>query len=247
MDAYSGSIRVVTPSNVLSNLRAARQGGAKVILRLTAVDVQNANGTFSLTKWKAAVDRFSKVDLSSFVGDGTMAGHLLIQAPENARRWGGQRISHATLDEMARYSRARWAAVPTIVESTAPWLASGTAWRYLDAVSVVYTASAGDAAAWADRQADAAASARLGLVIGMNALNGGTSASGIAGTQSGKYAMSASQLRSWGGAMVAEQRACGFVLQRYQERYFTRTDVKGALAELMRLASAREAPSCRTR
>jgi hypothetical protein len=81
----------------------------------------------------------------------------------------------------------------------------------------------------------------------MNVLNGGTSASGIAGTQQGKYAMSATQLRTWGSALVAESRACGFVLQRYEERYFGRSDVSGALAELGRKAAARQAPSCRVR
>src|SRR5690606_8729164 len=134
----------------------------KVVLRLTAVDLQNANGTFSLIKWKAAVDRFAKVDLSSYVRDGAFAGHLLIQGPEIVGRWGGQRISYATLEEMARYSRERWAGVPTIAESKASWLAANTAaWRYLDAASIVYSASMGDAGAWVGREANAAASARL--------------------------------------------------------------------------------------
>ncbi len=45
-------------------------------LRLTgSSDVANGNGTFNLTKWKAALDRYAGVDLSSFVGDGTIAGH----------------------------------------------------------------------------------------------------------------------------------------------------------------------------
>lgn len=248
MGSYSSAVRVVTPANALTNLRAARQAGAKVILRLTAVDVQNANGTFSLLKWKAAVDRFAKVDLSSYVGDGTFAGHLLIQGPENAGRWGGQRISYATLEEMARYSRERWSGVPTIVESNASWLAgNSTAWRYLDATSVIYSASAGDVGAWVGRQASAAANARLGLVVGMNVVNGGNSASGIPGTLPGRYAMSASQLRSWGSVLVAETRTCGFVLVRYDSRYFGRSDVKGALGDLGEKAGARQAPSCRTR
>lgn len=247
LGSFSGAVRVVSPDNVLSNLRAARKAGARVILRLTAVDLQNADGSFSLAKWKAAVDRFARVDLSSFADDGTIAGHLLIQGPDRAGRWGGRRIPHATLDEMARYSRERWATVPTMVDAAAPWLATTASWRSLDAVSVVYSASAGDAADWVERQAAAAARARLGLVVGMNVLNGGTSASGIAGTQPGKYAMSATQLRNWGSLLVAESRACGFVLQRYQSRYFGRSDVQGALAELGRKAGSRQASSCRIR
>jgi hypothetical protein len=218
-----------------------------VILRLTAVDLQNSNGTFSLTKWKAAVDRFARVDLSSFVSDGTIAGHLLIVDPDNAGRWGGQRIPHTTLDEMARYSRARWSAVPTIVDAAPAWLSTTTTWRYLDAVTIAYTAAAGDPAAWASRQAGAAAQARLGLLLGMNALNGGTSASGIAGSQPGKYAMSATQLRNWGSILLAEDRACGLVLLRYDSAYFGRTDVAGSLSELRRKAGDLQGASCRVR
>ncbi len=247
MTSFSSSVRAVTPDNVLTTLRAARQAGAKVMLRLTAVDLKNADGTFSLSKWKAAVDRFANVDLSSFVSDGTFAGHLLALAPDDPWRWGGQRISHATLEEMARYSRNRWSAVPTLVEANASWLATTTSWSWLDAVWTVYAADAGDVTTWVGRQADAAAKARLGLVVGMNTLNGGTSASGIPGTQDGKYAMSATQLRNWGSALVAESRACGFMLYRYEARYFDRTDIASALAELGQKAEDRQATSCRTR
>jgi hypothetical protein len=247
MGSFSSSVRVVTPRNVVSNLQSARQGGAKVILRMTAVDLENSNGTFSLTKWKAAVDRFASVDLSSYVRDGTMAGHLLVLSPDDAKRWGGQRISHATLDEMARYSRSRWSAVPTLVEADAAWLATTTSWSWLDAAWAVYSGAAGDAATWVGRQASAAGRARLGIMVGMNVLNGGTSASGIAGTQAGKYAMSATQLRGWGSTLVADSRVCGLVLQRYESRYFGRTDIASAVAELGRKAADRQATSCKRR
>jgi hypothetical protein len=148
---------------------------------------------------------------------------------------------------MARYSRARWTAVPTIVDAEASWLSTTTTWRYLDAATVSYTAAAGDPATWISRQASAAARARLGLLVGMNVLNGGTSASGIAGSQPGKYAMSATQLRNWGSALLAEDRACGLVLQRYDSRYFGRSDVAGAIAELGRKAGEVQASSCRVR
>ena len=92
-----------------------------------------------------------------------------------------------------------------------------------------------------------AGKARLGIVVGMNVLNGGTSSSGISGTQKGKYAMSATQLRNWGSTLVADTRTCGFVLHRYEARYFGRTDIAGALGELGRKAGARQATSCRKR
>jgi hypothetical protein len=248
MTSFSGGVRVVTPSNVLSAGAAARKAGARVILRLTGGDVANSNGTFSLTKWKAALDRYAGVNLSSLVGDGVIAGHLLVMNPEKAKVWGGQQISYATLEEMARYSRQRWPGLPTIAHASPAWLsAKPTPWAYLDVAYVTFQGSAGDPAAWAGSQASAAGRARLGLLVGMNVLNGGTSASGLPGTSEGKFAMSASQLRTWGSALVAQSQVCGLVLTRYDARYFGRSDVKDALASLAQKAAARAATSCRVR
>ena len=246
MDAFTGSIRGATPGNVLATVVAARQAGAKVILRLTNGDVTNADGTFSLTKWKAAVDRYGSVNLSSYVNDGTIAGHVLVLSPQTAKAWGGRQISHATLEEMARYSRERWPALPTIAHASTSWLAGkSTPWQYLDAASVTYSGAVGDAGAWVTQQASAAGRARLGLLVGMNVLNGGTSASRLAGTTRGKFAMSASQLQSWGSALVANSRVCGLVMSRYDAGYFGRSDVRSAVASLAGKARARSATSCR--
>jgi hypothetical protein len=188
------------------------------------------------------------VDLSSYASDGTIAGHLLIHDPQAATAWGGRQISHATLEEMARYSRQRWAAIPTIVDAPPSWLATKTtAWQYLDASTVTYSGSAGDAGAWVAKQASDADKASLGLLVGMNVLNGGTSASGLPGTTDGKYAMSASQLRNWGSALVAQSQVCGLVMSRYDEGYFGRSDVRDAVAAVAEKARTHAETSCRVR
>jgi hypothetical protein len=248
MGSFTGSVRSATPGSVLVTAAAARRAGARVILRLAGDDVTNGDGTFSLTKWKGALDRYGSVDLSSYVSDGTIAGHLLVQNPQSARVWGGRRISEATIEEMARYSRQRWPAVPTIAHAPPSWLAAKTtAWQYLDAASVMYSASDGDAGAWVGEQATNAGKARLGLLVGMNVLNGGTSASGLQGTTPGEYAMSASQLRTWGSTLVARSGVCGLVMSRYADGYFSRSDVKNAIADVSEKARTRAATSCRVR
>jgi hypothetical protein len=197
--------------------RAVRQAGGQVILRFAATDVTSADGSFSLSKWKAAIGRYAGVDLASFVRDGTIAGHLLVQNPQVSRNWGGHQISHATLDEMARYSRQLWPSVPTIVQAPATWLDGNAAgWKYLDASSVIYSGSLGDAAAWVRQQASAANDAQLGLLVNMNLLNGGTSASGLPGKTAGKYAMSATELRTWGSRFLAHRKVCAVLMTRYE-------------------------------
>ncbi len=248
MGSYTGSVRSVTPDDVLATAAAARRAGARVILRLTSGEVSNGNGTFSLTKWKAAVDRYASVGLASYVSDGTIAGHLLVQNPQNAGSWGGQRISYATLEDMARHSRQRWPALPTIVHAPPSWLAANPArWQYLDASSVMYSGSAGDAGAWVGNQASAAGRARLGLLVTMNVLNGGTSASRLPGTTRGRFAMSGNQLRTWGSALVAQRQVCGLLMSRYDAGYFGRSEVEDAVAIVGEKARTRAATSCRVR
>jgi hypothetical protein len=248
MASVSGAVRGATPANVLATASAARKAGTRVILRLTGDDITNGDGTFSLTKWEAALDRYAGVDLSSFVADGTIAGHLLVQRPQNAKAWGGQTISYSALEEIARYSRQRWPALPTIVRAPPAWLAAKpTAWAYLDASSVTYQGSAGDPGAWVGEQASAAGKAGLGLLVGMNVLSGGTSASGLPGTTAGKFAMSASQLRTWGSTLAAHSRVCGLELSRYDTGYFGRSDVREAVAVVAQKAASRAATSCRVR
>lgn len=248
MAPFSGGMRGADPTSVLATASAARQAGGRVVLRLAVGGLTNADGTFSLTNWKRAIDAYAGVDLSSYLADGTIAGHMLVLNPQDAASWGGQVISPATLDEMARYSRARWPALVTIVQAPPVWLAgSATPWQYLDAAAVLYSGSAGDAGAWAGRQATAATQARLGLVLGLNVLNGGTSSSGLPGLTAGKYAMSASQLGTWGAALLAQSQACGLLMARYDATYFGRSDVQGAVATLADKARAHAGTSCRVR
>ena len=231
-------------------LAAARQAGTRLVLRLSPGDskLKNADGTFNLAAWKAAVDAFASVDLASYVNDGTIAGHLMIESPHRSANWGGKTISYATLDEMARYSRLRWSAMPTLVHAPPSWLSSNpSAWQYLDAASTVYYATSGDPATWIGRQVADAGRGRLGLFVGMNVLNGGTSSSGIAGATAGRYAMSASQLQTWGSALLNRSEICGLSMWRYDATYFGRSDIKSAVAALTTKAQAHAATSCRVR
>jgi hypothetical protein len=247
MESFTGAVRSVSPNNVLATASAARQARARVVLQLSASEVANANGTFNLTKWKTSIDRYAGVNLNSYINDGTLAGHLLVPNPHKAELWGGEAISHATLDEMARYSRLRWPGLPTIAQAPASWLETKSSWSYLDAAAAIYSAVSGDAASWVSQQASAAGRARLGLLVGLNVLNGGTSASGLAGTEPGKFAMSANQVRNWGLTLAAHSKVCGVTLARYQAKYFGRSDVKAAIADVAAKARAHAATSCRVR
>ena len=127
-------------------------------------------------------------NLSGYISDGTFAGHMLAQNPQDAGCMGRQ-------GDLARYAGRdgqlqppALAVGPDAGTCAATWLAGNAAgWKHLDAASVTYSGSSGDAAAWVRSQAGAAGRARLGLLVGMNVLNGGTSPSKLAGTSKGKW------------------------------------------------------------
>ena len=107
-------------------------------------------------------------------------------------------MSLADIDEMARYSKEIWPDLPAIIRGWPDYLL-GYHYRYLDAAWAQYHVRFGSIDQFiADNVRDAKASG-LALVIGLNALAGGGD-KGLQGYYKDKGSMSASQLRSWGGA-----------------------------------------------
>jgi hypothetical protein len=237
------------PSNILSWLSGARSKGGRVDIKLCKGKdsyVKNSDGTFSLTKWKSLESRYRSVKLDPYISDGTIIGHYLIDEPHRASRWGGKAISQATLEAMAKYSKEIWPQMHTLVRVAPSYLASGSvSYRYLDAGWTQYTSGKGDAAKWVAAETAAAQRKGLGLVVGMTVLDGGNGSSGIRGTMSGKWSMSASEIRSYGSAMLGAAYACGFFNWNHDTGYYGRSDVKSAMADLSNKAKSHAKTSCR--
>jgi hypothetical protein len=237
------------PKNILSKLSGARARGGRVVIKLSMGRdryVKNADGTFSLTKWKSLVSRFKSVNLGPYIADGTIIGHYLIDEPHRAQRWGGRAISHTTLEEMAKFSKELWPQMTTIVRVAPSWLASAPfSLKYVDAGWTQYRASHGDAAKWVASETRAAERAGLGLVVGMNVLDGGDGSSRQRGYTRSKWAMSASEIRKYGSAMLGSQRACGFFNWTHDSDFYNRSDIRSAMAEVSSKARSHARTSCR--
>jgi hypothetical protein len=242
---YTGSLLYSYPEYLLKNLEAARKAGAKVIVAFVGKDsyYKDKNG-FNFAKWKLRVDRYRGVNFSSYVADGTILGHYILDEPYDASNWNGNLVSRQMVDEMAKYSKQLWPSMATIVRSNADYL-KGYRYRYLDAAWAQYSERMGNASAYIQRSVRDARETGLGLVVGMNVLDGGTSASGIKGTKSGKYSMSASQLKSFGTALLNDDYPCAFVSWTYSKAYVSRGDIKSALSDLSGKARERTTKSCR--
>ncbi|HEU5305415.1 MAG TPA: hypothetical protein VFU40_12275 [Gemmatimonadales bacterium] len=249
-DVHTGSLRAGgAPDDAISLLADARARGARIALKLTRGSeeyVKNSDGTFNFTKWKDLVNRFRTVNLDPYIADGTLLGHFLIDEPHMAAKWGGKIIPQSTVEAMAQYSKQIWPEMNTFVHTQMSWLA-GTplTYRYLDAGWTQYAANKGGIATWASTEISNAKTKGLGLLMGLNVLNGGNGSSGIRGTRSGKYAMSASELRNYGTAILNQSYACAFVMWEHKTTYYDRTDMKGAMAALSVLAKGHVKTACR--
>lgn len=249
---YNGSKEGVDPSYTLRELDGARAKGARVILELASGPdwkIQNDDGTFSFTKWKALVDRFKTINFSSYLTDGTLMGHFLIDEPHNASKWGGKVIPQTTVEAMAKYSKQLWPGLTTFAREAPSWLAKASiSYTYLDASWAQYAAYQGDATKWIAAEVTAAKGKGLGLAVGLNMLNGGNGSSGIPGTRKGKYSMSASELKNYGTALLNQTLACGFFSWSYLETgatYLARSDIKSAMTDLSYKAKNHTRTSCR--
>jgi hypothetical protein len=242
---FSGAYRPPWNQPLLEDLEAARKANTRVMLNFTGPEwrFRDSEG-FSLAKWKQLVDRFRGLDLTSYIADGTIIGHFIMDEPSDPSNWNGKRVTPAEVDEMARYSKEIWPTMATIVRGWPAYLA-GYQFQYLDAAWAQYHSRFGPIDEFIANNVRDAQASGLGLVAGLNILNGGTSSSGIPGTKPGKYAMSATELRTWGNALLSEPYLCAFIIWRYEPGYFSRPDIHAVMLDLNHQAVAHSTQSCR--
>jgi hypothetical protein len=252
-DFFTSTIRAAQPGRITETLRLARERGARLIVSFASDNkdhYQNGDGTFNLDMWKDRVDRFASVDLDPFIADGTIVAHYLVDEPKAERRWGGVEIPDEVLDEMARYSRQYWPEMLTTVRAQAtPHLeASGWNWQWLDAAWAQYSSRKGPVETYAAEQIEAAGALGLGLIMGMNPINGGNGTSGIPGRDSGKWMMSAEEVVHYGMTLMEDPQVCAFMMWRYypdnEFHYYEIPEIAAAMDSLRHFASRRDAPPC---
>jgi hypothetical protein len=246
---HTGSGRNLDPQYLLKELAAIRAKGGRVFVKMVGGRdgfVKNADGTFSLTKWKSLVDRYKAVNFASYVTDGTLIGHYLIDEPHRAAKWGGKPISQSTIEAMAKHSKQLWPGMTTFVRVVPSWLAQApVTYTYLDAAWGQYAEHWGDLTKWITAEVATAKLKGLGLVVGLNVLDGGNGSSGIPGWTRGKYSMSASEIRNLGSALLSQSYACAFFMWMHDAEYYGRSDIKSAMADLSSKARAHPKTSCR--
>ena len=150
------------------------------------------------------------------------------------------------VEEMARYSKSIWPTMTTMARTVPSWLAqSSITYRYLDAGWAQYASGKGNVSTYITAEVSAARRKGLGLVVGLNVLDGGNGSSRIPGWSRGKWAMSASEIRTYSTALLGQTYACGFTNWMYDQKYYARSDIKSAMADMSAKARTHQKTSCR--
>jgi hypothetical protein len=229
---------------IMTKLEEARRTNGRVLLSFSGNSRKftDANG-FNLTKWKQFVDEFRGLDFSPYIEDGTLMGNFIMDEPNDKSNWNGHTVSLADIDEMARYSKEIWPDLPAIIRAW-PDYVQGYNFRYLDAVWAQYHSRFGNIDDFIASNVRLAKQSRLALVMGLNAVAGGTDPS-MSGYHRDRLAMTAAQLRQWGNKVLDEPYICAFFMWRFYPDYFGRADVQDAVDELSERASNRPLKECR--
>jgi hypothetical protein len=226
----------IWPNSLRSELAAIKSRGGKVILMFAGNEkyYKDAGGRFSLTKWKQRIDRFRSVNFDSYIKDGTIIGHYMIDEPNDPANWSGRPVSPSTLDDMGRYSKNIWPNMPTIVRTHPDYFTSNP--RYVDAAWAQYLSRRGNVNDYIRHNVSIAQKRGLALVVGMNVLKGGKPN----GTQ-----MTASEVKSWGSALLSSSYPCAFITWKHNSTYFNKSSMRDAMSYLSRKAENRSTRTCR--
>jgi hypothetical protein len=233
---YNGTLRVIDPSALVSELAAIKARGGRVVLSLTGNERHylDGSGHFSMNLWKQRVDRYRNININSFIEDGTIIGHYLIDEPNDAVNWGGQPVTGSAVEAMAVYSKQIWPKMATIVRVDPGYLIPWGPYRALDAAWAQYVTWKGTPQDYINRNIADAQKLGLMLVSGLNIIRGGP----------GGTTMTASLVQSAGQTILAESYACAFLSWQYNENYLSRTDINSAMSRLSQMARDHVARSC---
>jgi hypothetical protein len=233
---YNGGHQNFSPNTIVKELAAIRARGGRVVIPFAGSPrYYKENGHFSLTKWKARVNRFRRSNISTFVSDGTIIGHYMIDEPNDPANWGGRPVPPSVLEEMARYSKQLWPRMTTVVRVEPGYLTRSH--RYLDAAWAQYLSRKGTPDGFIRRNVAAAQERRLGLIVGLNVMKGGTPN----GTK-----MTAGQVKSWGSTLLNSTYPCAFISWTYNRTYLSSRGMSDAMGALRRKAEGRSNRSCRS-
>jgi hypothetical protein len=239
---YNGTLQngpdLAKAGTFLTTLAAIKARGGKVFLELTGNEDHfvDSQGHFSFTKWKQRVDVFRAYNFSSYIKDGTIIAHFLIDEPNDPTNFGGQAVPGTMVEAMAKYSKSIWPTMATVTRTESTYLAQWPSYTYLDATWAQYVYRKGDPGTFIRRNVADAQKIGLALVTGLNIKRGGPQGA----------TMTPAQIKSWGSTLLSNSYPCAFVSWEWVPDYFSIAGVRDAMTYLRGKAQNRAFKSCRS-
>ncbi len=232
---FNGGKRTTGPGQLLKELAEIRSRGGRVVLMMAGNPrhYKDGSGHFSFERWKDRVNEFRNINFKSYIDDGTLIGHYLMDEPNDPKNWSGRPVSASAVEEMARHSKSLWPNLPTIVRTQPDYLNSNH--RYLDAAWAQYLSRRGNVRDYIRDNVADAQKRGLQLVVGLNIVHGGTPQ----GTN-----MTASEVEDWGSALLESSYPCAFIMWQYQSSTLDNSGMGSAMESLRRKAENRSSKRC---
>jgi hypothetical protein len=250
---YTGAVTPASRSGLAAALRSAQEAKTRLVINLAGGrrNYTNPDGTLNLELWKRRIDQYRDVDFAPYVTEGLVLAHSLVDEPRWPGNWGGRAISFEEIEEMARYSKTIWPSLPTTVSGeTRPGLLRGFEWHYLDVAWAQWTGplyGSGASQSLEEYRNESVAYAKelgLGLILGLNVLDGGDGSSGIPGAVQGHWRMTGAELQQAGVVLAQTPYACALFIWRHDPEYERRPDIRAAMDTIALAAASRGGTSC---
>ncbi len=235
---YNGAKKNIGPKGLLRELAAIKARGGRVVLAFAGDQkyFRDAQGHFSLDKWKERISRYKNVNFSQYVNDGTIIGHYLVDEPNDPNNWSGKPVPASVVEDMAKYSKSLWPGMATLVRADPAYFIGGK-YQYLDAAWAQYLSRKGSARDYINSRVSDAQKAGLQLIVGLNFMKGGT--------PNGRP-MTAKQVVDWGSDLLSSSYPCAFISYQYNASHLASNDMKNAMDALRKKAESRATKSCRS-
>ena len=232
---FTGTFAALRPETATQTLEAARKAGIRLIINLSGgrPGYQEADGAFSVSRFKERLDSYKGIDFESYVADGTILGHLMFDEPQDPSNWNGSPAPFEDIEAAAAYSKELWPTLPVGVGGPATFLQDGAPWSALDYAFAQYTTRRGEVVGWLKTEVEAAHQARLGLVLSINILGGNN-----------RSPVTAAQLEEWGNLFASEPAICGLLMWKYDPGYVQDANISAAFAGISQIAQERTIRSC---
>jgi hypothetical protein len=274
---YNGALRALTTSSASSDLSYAKSKGIRIAVSLpgSRAGYTNSDKTFSLSRWKQNMDawRSQAALLQTYYANGTILANYLVDEPDCSSCWGGKTITGAQVAEMSSYAKSIIPGIPTVVRVVPAWFRRvGLTGSDVDLAWAQYGGPLHPPSLnmspeqFRDQNVADAKALGMGLILGMNTLDGGDGSSRIPGTfnlttVSNRWQMSAAEVQHAGTVFAKETYVCAVLDWRYSptltsstftssqadgvQAFDNRSDVKAALAQVLTAAKSRAVTPCK--